>query len=70
MYLLEAINELEKVMNIYISIENDKEIKIMAYKEDGKETINKNRLSNEKVYNIKRTGNEEAIIMVNKLEVR
>lgn len=64
MYLLEAINELEKVKNIYISIEEEKEFRIIAYKEDGIENLNKHRLPNVKIYNTIRTGNEEAIIKV------
>ena len=60
MNLIEAIDELEKVRNIYFLTKDSN--KIMVYREDGKDLLNKNRLLNKRVYNIKRTGNEEAVI--------
>lgn len=64
MYLAEAVNELEKVKNVYILIKDTNEI--VVYKEDGVNLFKKDNLLNKRVYNVKRTGNIEAIIEIYK----
>ena len=64
MNLVEAINELKKVRNIYILIKDTNEI--ITYKECNIELFDKDKLLNKRVYNVKRTGNIEAIIEIYK----
>ena len=62
MDLIEAIDELEKVQNIYIIAKDSN--RVFIYRERGVDNLNKYRLKNQRVYNIKRTGNDEALIEV------